>query len=749
VSQKQTHAQNITGGSSILNIHGSSAKSIFNDLVRTPLEAFLKMSLQKEIIILIDGLDESIKSSKEEDYSDSIISILSNLEGLKNVYFIMTTRDHEEILHKFNKNSLVLDISSNKYINYINSDVSSFIKLTINKKQFSQKYQEKFIENMINQLIEKTEGNFLYIKFVMDAIVEGKISFSEKEINKIPSGLFGMYTNFFDRLVSQYGAYDWKTSYVPIIRTLLVSFEGLDFNQISFFTGIEDNLQEILIDLKPFIVLQRLHQSVGKSSSVKYKLYHQSLVEFLKKQYFDDNSLSRFYISEQIGHKKIVEKYYDRSKEQFKINLLKEYGLRYLPDHLFALFDYDDPQGIDWYAKLLELAKDKEFEEKQRQYFPFEANLPLKTIKRAYDASLEKDDPVLTAELLLIYANNLKKIFLESPLSILNNTNLDNNDILEKSWRIADLYDKGTRVNWYFLIAWYLDCKDKKANAQKTLKTLDRLLGKALVNSDLKITRFFVYSLYDRYKEKMVKILNHISNEHIYEISSFFFKNNNIKVGLEIFSYVRNKKAKINNEINELNTNKLDTENLLITELIEKCNSLDRYYRSEALSSIAQSLAQSNKVDDAIKIANAIEDRDNKSEALSSIAQSLAQFNKLDDAIKIANTIERSYDRSRTLSSIAQSLAQSNKVDEAAKLFDEVIKAANSIEDRDNKSEALSSIDQSLAQSNKLDEAAEVFDDAIKIANSIVDRASSSSVKSQDTCAISIFSSNSFLALFT
>ena len=117
---------------------------------------------------------------------------------------------------------------------------------------------------------------------------------------------------------------------------------------------------------------------------------------------------------------------------------------------MFALFDYDDPEGIDWYAKLLELAKDKEFEEKQRQYFPFETNLPLKTIKRAYEASLEKDDPVSTAEMLLLYTNNLEKIFLESPLSILKNTNLDNSDILEKSWRIADLYDKRTRINMVF-----------------------------------------------------------------------------------------------------------------------------------------------------------------------------------------------------------------------------------------------------------------------------------------------------------
>jgi hypothetical protein len=660
---------------------------------------------------LIDGLDESLTPVTEE--SDNIVSILSNLEGLKNAYFVMTTRDYDNILNKFNKNSLILNISSNKYVNYVNEDVSSFIRLNINKKKLPLEKYQGFTDNMVNQLVKKAQGNFLYIKFVMDAFVEGKINFSQEEVDKIPFGLYDMYSDFFDRMKSQHGENNWGTFYLPIIRTLLVSFEGLNSNELSFFTGIEDNLQQILINLKPFIVLQKLNEDIRKSKSVKYKLYHQSLVEFLKTEYFEGDSQNSFYIPEQRGHKKIVEKYYDKTAGKFNIVLLNEYGLRYLPEHLFALFDYDDPEGTAWYAKLLELAKDKELEEKQRQYFPFETNLPLKTIKRAYEASLEKDDPVSTAEMLLIYANNLKRVFLESPLSILINTNLDNTDVLEKSWRIADLYDEETRVKWYLLIAWYLNCKNKMANAQKML---DRLFGKELVSSDLNVTDFFVYSLYDQYKDKMVKIFNHISNDHIDEISSFFFKNNNLKTGIEILNRIGNEKAKVN-IINDLNSNKLDTENSLVAEFIEKCKTSSIDYRSKALSSLAQSLAQSNKIDDAIKAANAIEDSYERSKALSSLAQSLAQSNKpddalkaaklFDDAIRIANTIENSYDRSIALSSLAQFLVQSKKLEDA-------MKAANAIEDSYQRSDTLSSLAQSLAESNKLDE-------AIKAANAIED----------------------------
>jgi hypothetical protein len=156
------------------------------------------------LVFLIDGLDESVTSTKEESYSDSIVSILSNLEALKNVYFIITTRDYENILNKFKKNSLKLDISSMNYIEDINKDISSFINLNINKNK-ENLHGNSYDEKVAMHLIEKVQGNFLYIKFVMDAVNENKIEFSIKEIDNMPPGLFGMYSLFFDTMVTQYG----------------------------------------------------------------------------------------------------------------------------------------------------------------------------------------------------------------------------------------------------------------------------------------------------------------------------------------------------------------------------------------------------------------------------------------------------------------------------------------------------------------------------------------------------------------
>jgi len=298
-SEQQINERNISGDNFTINISSSpSAVFVFNDLVRNPLESFLlKNNSEKKMVFLIDGLDESVTSQKEESYSDSIVSILSNLDALKNVYFIITTRDYENILNKFKKNSFILDISSKEYIKNIDDDVSSFIKLNINKNLIFESDKNNLEkERIVDQLAEKAQGNFLYIKFVMDAVLEKKkFDFPMEDIDKKIFSIYEMYNLFFDRMVFQYGKNNWNLHYVPALKSLLDNPEGIDLEQMASLTEIQRHeLHQVLLNLKPFIVVLE----EPNSSKRKYKLYHQSLNEFLKKEYLDNGSPNVFYISE-------------------------------------------------------------------------------------------------------------------------------------------------------------------------------------------------------------------------------------------------------------------------------------------------------------------------------------------------------------------------------------------------------------------------------------------------------------------
>ena len=122
-------------------------------------------------------------------------------------------------------------------------------------------------------------------------------------------------------------------------------------------------LSKILVNLKPFIVEETVIQDTSKN--LRYKLYHQSLVKFLKTNILEDGSKNTFAINEVEAHKIIIEKYYaDDKYNTISLDFLDGYGLRYLADHTYALVTYRDPKKINWYLKLLQLAKNDKFEKK-------------------------------------------------------------------------------------------------------------------------------------------------------------------------------------------------------------------------------------------------------------------------------------------------------------------------------------------------------------------------------------------------
>ena len=342
--------------------------------------------------------------------------------------------------------------------------------------------------------------------------------------------------------------------------------------------------------LNPFIVVDIIDNT---NKNPRYRLYHQSLVEFLKQEHLEDGSLNVFFIFEPDAHRKIVERYYDNSKDCLKITLLKEYELRYLPEHLFSLINCDAYEEVDWYRKLLQLAKNKEFEQKQHEYFPFDTDLPLKTIKRAFEASLEKEEPVRTAELILLHSAKVIRIVKQSPLSDLDDiyidsSNLGNNDTFRETWRIANHYNEEARVMWYLLIAWYLDCKKYIPEAQKTL---DNLFKKDLVYiNNNHIINQLVYFLYPCYKDTIVKIFDYLSNDNICNICLLFIKNkNDLEVGLEVFRYINDNANDINANTN-LELYQSDIDSSLISQIIDKSNLLHFRIRCSLLHTLKLSL---------------------------------------------------------------------------------------------------------------------------------------------------------------
>lgn len=310
----------------------------FIRLVRDPLEVLSREDEAQRITILVDALDEALVYSGEID----IVSLLAQSEGLPaNVRLLLTTRSEERIENEFLE-ARHLYLSSEEFRDRNQVDTQAYVKLRIGKDETlaSQTIELGLgkTESTIEEIVEKTDGNFRYVTFLMDAIAGAQQSLSDLDV--LPPGLDGLYSLHLDRLVD-IGKKNWAKDYAPIMGVLSVAQESLSEDQLAAFTSqSKGTLWEALGNL-----LGQFIEEVDRSEphqrqveeAVRYRLYHQSVADFLNKsriRLVDQKSKrNSYYLPAEEWHRKIAYHYWDNFLNRW--GECDEYGLNHLAGHLF------------------------------------------------------------------------------------------------------------------------------------------------------------------------------------------------------------------------------------------------------------------------------------------------------------------------------------------------------------------------------------------------------------------------------
>ena len=155
------------------------------------------------------------------------------------------------------------------------------------------------------------------------------------------------------------------------------------------------------------------------------------------------------------------------------------------------------------------------------------------------------------------------------------------------------------------------------------------------------IIDFLIYSLYEKYREKITKIFEYLSDDDIYKTCLYFIEDKKGQTGLEIFEFVNDKPSKIKDLVENIIKNNVVIENVLIKKIIIEYENLSQFNKSAILNSIIKYLGKSNRINDHVYV--------------------------LDNLIQAATTIYSAYDRSNALSNIASALSQyPNQLDKAS-----------------------------------------------------------------------------------
>jgi len=262
----------------------------------------------KPIVIVIDALDEATVNGRNE-LSDVIAKQFENTpEWLK---IVITSRKEALLERKLSKYKPV-DFGD-PLVNDNNADIRGYYD--INLKNILEGNKKKV--KILNQLVEKSEGIFLYAKTIVDELKENKLSITD--IDDFPEGLTGIYYDYFERMFSREQTYSYKENVRPYMEILCATFVPVS----------EKMLCEILdVDEYDFADICELISEMFPVKNGVMEPIHKSIVDWLA-----DSKKSGFYrVSSKRGHAKIA-KYY---MEFLKRGKWHPDALKYLCKHLLA-----------------------------------------------------------------------------------------------------------------------------------------------------------------------------------------------------------------------------------------------------------------------------------------------------------------------------------------------------------------------------------------------------------------------------
>ncbi|MEH2328403.1 NACHT domain protein [Nostoc sp.] len=232
----------------------------------------------ERLIIVVDALDEV----EETSAAGNILDLPKHLpEG---IYFLLTRRPYA-----LNKKSLLtegvlqeeLDLTAKKYEDFNRSDIREYISFCISDDSELKNRLQKWIQSrsltgqeFIEQLVVKSENNFMYLRYVLQDIAQEV--YKDLTIDKLPQGLQDYYQQHWMRMDMDKAPQELMVIILFILVRLTTS---PTFNLIAEIAEVEEHQVEKVLD--KWVEYLRKWEIEGQMC---YSIYHTSFLDFLKAQ---------------------------------------------------------------------------------------------------------------------------------------------------------------------------------------------------------------------------------------------------------------------------------------------------------------------------------------------------------------------------------------------------------------------------------------------------------------------------------
>lgn len=254
---------------SLVNMEDANLPTLLAEVSRQ------KLSSTESLVIVVDALDEV-----EQELEKNILYLPTTLPD--HVYFLLTRRPYLPNMRRLSVSPEVpvkeLDLTDEIYLNSSRDDVKEFIHLfpTNNPKYadgirlWCEKRNINF-EHFVEQLADKSENNFMYLKYVLPEIARG--FYDDLTLNKLPDGLQDYYQTHWVRMRMDNALNKVK---VKILFTLVVIGTPTCEMIVDIVEQDKYDVQSILDEWFEYLKKQEIEEQIC------YSIYHTSFLDFLK-----------------------------------------------------------------------------------------------------------------------------------------------------------------------------------------------------------------------------------------------------------------------------------------------------------------------------------------------------------------------------------------------------------------------------------------------------------------------------------
>jgi hypothetical protein len=226
---------------------------------------------KEPIILAIDALDEADRLG----LAPAVNSLYLPNSLPVGVFIVVTTRPLDD-LRLYVARQQVLDLEADSEGNM--QDITAYIETYVQREAMDARLAAWGIgeEQFIAGLRKKSQGNFMYLYYVLPAIEEGK--FVEATLDELPEGLTAYYQRHW-RQMREGNKSEFDAAYEQIVCILGVAQEPVTVQQIADWTRLEQGRVKESIRLwREFLEEKQV------DGERRYCIYHASFQDFLKEQ---------------------------------------------------------------------------------------------------------------------------------------------------------------------------------------------------------------------------------------------------------------------------------------------------------------------------------------------------------------------------------------------------------------------------------------------------------------------------------